>query len=686
MNTATSNPSAPVTGLTISTLKNQVKLFVCAYNVPMSAEGVARYYYEVSPLLHGGLGEFSFTYSSENEIAAGSFVTVPFGQRSSLGIVIKPASKPDFITKLISETHDNLPVLETHTLDIAMWLSEYYTASALSVWQTILPAGLTKKARVGKPTRVTTLQAPTSQHPLTVEQEDTLKQLRATNQGSFLLQGITGSGKTRVYIERVRDMLESGKSSVVLVPEIALTPQLVSQFEQTFGDIVISQHSRLTPAQRRNIWLRVAHGTEPVVLIGPRSTLFLPVHNLGLIIIDEEHDSSYKQGSAPRYHTVTTAAKLSHLTKAQLILGSATPSLQEVFLAEAGKLTKLSMTHRAIKQPLPKTTIIDLRDKALLKRSKFISEPLLQALEQTLQAGRQSLLFINRRGSASSQLCGDCGEVQTCPNCHIPLTFHADAMHLMCHYCNHTQKPVAVCPACSGSNMRFLGGGTKRIEAEIGKLLPAARIARLDKDSGSLEHIETVHQGLHDGTIDILIGTQMITKGLDVGGLDLVGVISADTALHFPDYTAAERTHQILSQVIGRAGRRDKPSQAFIQTYTPEHPAIAAAADHAFDRFAKAELAERQLLAYPPYTYLLKLHCTLATPKAAKRKAYEAMELLKDHSGIHVLGPAPAFAERLHGKYHWQIIVKSKDRSKLVAIAKTLPAGWTIDLDPINLL
>lgn len=652
----------------------------------MSAKGDAITYYEVSPLLHGGLGEFSFTYSAEGKIPVGSFVTVPFGRRTSLGVVIRAVHKPAFATKSVNEVHESLPILSPHMLDLAAWLADYYVASALAVWQTILPAGLTKKARASKPPKVSTLKAPTSEHKLTTEQATALKQLRAKTAGGFLLQGITGSGKTRVYIERVRDMLQAGKSSIVLVPEISLTPQLVSQFEQAFGGRVISQHSRLTPVQRRNIWLRVAHSTDPLIVIGPRSTLFLPTPNLGLVIIDEEHDGSYKQGSAPRYHTVTTASKLTHLVGAQLVLGSATPSLQEVFLAEAGRLTKLTMARRATNQPMPTTSIIDLRDKTLLKRSKFISEPLLQALEQTLQAGRQSLLFINRRGSASSQLCGDCGEVRTCPNCHIPLTFHADSIELICHYCNHSEKPLAICSQCGAGNMHFLGGGTKRIEAEIAKLLPAARIARLDKDSGTLEHIEAVHQGLHNGTIDILIGTQMITKGLDVSGLDVVGVISADTALHFPDYSAAERTFQILSQVIGRAGRRNMPSQAFIQTYTPEHPAIVAAAEHAFDRFAQAELTERQALAYPPYVYLLKLHCTLATPQAAQRKAHEAVDIIKNQQGIEVLGPAPAFAERLHGKFHWQIIIKSKDRSKLIKIAKMMPAGWTIDLDPINLL
>jgi primosomal protein N' (replication factor Y) len=652
----------------------------------MGAQGGLTNYYEVSPLLHGGHNEFSFTYYSDQDILPGTFVTIPLGRRSGLGVVMSQAPKPDFTTRAISEMHTNLPILAQHSLKIATWLADYYVASPLAVWQTILPTGLIKKARATKPISKSTLKAPVSTQPLTDEQLQVLSTLRSSTTGGFLLQGITGSGKTRVYTERVRDMLRNGKSSIILVPEIALTPQLVSQFEQAFGSAVISQHSRLTPAQRRAIWLRVAHSSDPLVLVGPRSTLFLPAPNLGLIVIDEEHDASYKQGAAPRYHTVTTASKLAHLAQAQLILGSATPNLQEVFLTEAGRLIKLTMSKRTGNQPLPATSIIDLRDKSQLKRSSYISEPLLQALNKTLGDGRQSLLFINRRGSASSQLCGECGDVRMCPNCHIPLTFHADTIELRCHYCNHVEKPTAVCPACGAASMRFLGSGTKRIEAEITKLLPGARLARLDKDNGSLEHIEAVHQGLHNGTIDILIGTQMITKGLDVSDLDVVGVISADTALHFPDYSAAERTYQILSQVIGRAGRRNQPGLAFIQTYTPDHPAIVAAANHDFDSFAQAELAERRALKYPPFVFVMKLHCALATSAHAQKKATEAMEIINTHSGIQVLGPAPAFAERLHGKHHWQIIIKSKQRHTLVKIAHKLPTGWTIDLDPINLL
>lgn len=651
----------------------------------MGTKGVV-YYYEISPLAHGGVGDFSFTYASDIELAVGSFVTVPFGRRTSLGVVMSSTTQPEFTTRPIEEIHESLPVLSSETLELAAWLAGYYLASAKAVWQTLLPSGLTTKSRATKPKAKSDFKAPTSDHPLTKEQSDALEKLRQNQSGKFLLQGITGSGKTRLYIERARDMLTKGKSSIILVPEISLTPQLVSQFEQTFGNQVLSQHSRLTPAQRRKIWLQAAASQDPVIAIGPRSTLFLPLPNPGLIIIDEEHDSSYKQAQAPRYQAITAASKLASLVNAQLVLGSATPSLQEVYLAREERLTTLELTERASGQPLPKTHIIDLRDKSLMRRSKFLSQPLLEALDYTLAQGRQSLLFINRRGSASSYLCGDCGEVRSCPTCHIPLTFHADHMQLICHYCNYSEKPLAICQACGASTMNFLGGGTKRIETELAKLLPTARVARLDKDNNSLENIESIHAGMHNGSIDILVGTQMVTKGLDISGLDLVGVISADTALHFPDFSAAERTFQIISQVIGRAGRSQQPGQAYIQTYTPEHPAIVAAASHAFTSFADTELAERHLLNYPPYVFLLKIQCSLSSAAAAKHKAQAAFDLIKDQSGIQILGPAPAFAERLHGSYHWQLIIKSKSRAKLVEIAKMLPSGWTIDLDPINLL
>jgi primosomal protein N' (replication factor Y) len=273
-----------------------------------------------------------------------------------------------------------------------------------------------------------------------------------------------------------------------------------------------------------------------------------------------------------------------------------------------------------------------------------------------------------------------------CPNCELPLTFHADSTKLICHTCNYQVTPLAVCPVCHSSNLRYLGGGTKRIEAEAASLFPKARLARLDKDSATPEYLEQVYKGLHDGTIDILIGTQMIAKGLDLPTIDLVGIVSADTMLHIPDYSAGERTYQLISQVAGRAGRGDQPGRVMIQTYTPDHPAIVAAAAHDFDRFAQAELASRTALAYPPLVFLLKLTCRLKSRTSVVTKAEALAKQLSSVPGLKVLGPAPAFAERAGGSYQWHLIIKSHSRSALVEAAKSVPSGWTIDLDPLNLL
>ena len=328
-----------------------------------------------------------------------------------------------------------------------------------------------------------------------------------------------------------------------------------------------------------------------------------------------------------------------------------------------------------------------MRNKDLLRLSKFIAQPLYDAVSESLAEGRQSLLYINRRGSASSQVCGDCGHVTVCPHCLLPLTFHADLMRLICHHCNYRTPNAAICPECNGANLRLLGGGTKRIEAEATQLWPEARIARLDRDSATLSHIQAVYKALRAGEIDIIIGTQMIAKGLDLPAIDTVGVVSADTMLHLPDYTAAERTYQLLAQVSGRAGRGDRPGRVFIQTYTPEHPAIVAAASGNYVGLAQAELAERESLRYPPYVYLLKLTVAGVSQAAAIAEADQMAARLRATRGLEVVGPAPAFIEIQGGKYRWVITVKAMRRPALVAIAQNLPGDhWTADLDPANLL
>ena len=506
----------------------------------------------------------------------------------------------------------------------------------------------------------------------------------------ILLQGVTGSGKTRIYLELAAEAVAAGKSVIILVPEITLTPQIVGQFETAFGGRVISTHSKLTEAERHRIWQQAAEASAagiPAIVVGPRSCLFLPLHDIGLIVVDEAHETSYKQEQHPRYNAVATAARLGQITGAKVILGSATPGLNELYLAEQQKIEHIIMNNRANDITLSQAIIIDLREKELLKSSKFIAQPLIDAIEETLSDGRQSLLYLNRRGSASSQVCGDCGAVTTCPNCLLPLTFHADLMRLICHHCNFRQANAAVCPQCNGANLKLLGGGTKRIEAEVEQLWPEARIARLDRDSATLTHIKAVYKGLRDGSIDIVIGTQMIAKGLDLPAIDTVGIVSADTMLHLPDYTAAERTYDLLSQVSGRAGRGDRAGRIFIQTYTPDHPAIIAAASGDYAGFAARELEQRAMLTYPPYRYLLKLTVAAVSREVAVAESSRyAQEIAGRHPDLAVTGPAPAFIETQSSKFVWIITVKAKRRGLLVTIARQVPTGWTADLDPVNLL
>ncbi|GAC1602802.1 MAG: hypothetical protein NVS3B29_06500 [Candidatus Saccharimonadales bacterium] len=647
-----------------------------------------RAFYLVTPLAYAGRAA-AFTYHFDGPtLKVGQIVAITLGRRATPGIIEAGLPQPAFKTKPIAGVLD-LPPVPNDLIKLAGWMSEYYAASPASVWSTMLPSGITKNRRPAASTaKLTAGGLPRS--PLTAEQAAALLQIRASGHATSLIQGVTGSGKTRLYLELTAEALAAGRSVIILVPEITLTQQVVAQFEAAFGSLVLTTHSKLTEAKRHQIWnaaRAAASASQPRIIIGPRSCLFMPLHQLGLIVVDECHETTYKQEQHPRYQTITAAAYRARLTGSRLILGSATPGLNELNLAQSGLIEHILLTKRANDIPHTEAKIIDLRNKDLLKLSKFIAQDLYDAIEATLAAGRQTLLYLNRRGSASSQICSDCGAVSLCPNCALPLTFHADLMRLICHHCNFRRANAAICPECNGSNLRLLGGGTKRIEEEVRLLWPGARVARLDRDSATLPYIKEVFKLLRAGELDILIGTQMIAKGLDLPAIDTVGIVSADTMLHLPDYTAAERTYDLLSQVSGRAGRGDRAGQIYIQTYTPAHPAITAAATGAYDAFAAAELKQRHELNYPPFVYLLKLTVSLTVQEAAKAAGLELAEKLRELPDIGITGPAPAFQELGAGKYHWIITVKSKSRPPLAAIARDLPSEhWTADLDPANLL
>lgn len=640
----------------------------------------------VSPLTYTGNASKGFTYQvpPNTEVKLGQVVKIPLGRRQSLGVVTKLTTEtPEFTTKPIDEVLD-IPPIPSHLVELAEWMAEYYFASPKSIWSTILPAGITKKRR-GKPPAEPLVVLPQTQL-LNSEQAAAFKAIDEGTETTYLVQGVTGSGKTRLYLELAAKQLEQGMSVIVLVPEIALTPQLIALFEASFPGRVISYFSTLTESQKHQAWDRAHRSSEPQVVIGPRSSLFLPLTHLGLIIVDECHETSYKQEQNPRYNAITVAARLAKVAGAKLILGSATPGLHEAYLSSIGRIKLLQLTKRTHGGAPPTTQIIDMRDKRQHSSNRMISKALLEALKASLEAGEQALLFINRRGSASNHLCNNCSHVSSCPSCHLPLTFHADEMKLICHICNYRTVPAAVCPDCGLSQFKFIGGGTKRIEAEIGQLLPQARIARLDKDSAKPKELPGLYRKLHSGEIDILIGTQMIAKGLDLPKLNTVGVITADTMLLMPDFSASERTFQLLSQVSGRAGRSDGGGQVFIQTYSPDHTAIQAAAKGDYWSFYQSELAQRKLLGYPPFRHLLKLAISHQNPDTASRLASEQYDKLKAYSQVKLLGPAPAFHERAGGFYHWHIVVKAASRAPLLEIAASLPSTWKTDLDPVNLL
>ncbi len=572
--------------------------------------------------------------------------------------------------------------------------------------------------------------APTTPPPLTPDQQAAWEQIRPAlhrRDGTvFVLHGVTGSGKTELYLRAVAEVLAQGQQAIVLVPEIALTPQTVARFAGRFGNRIALQHSRLTAGERFDEWRRARDGQADVV-VGSRSAIFTPVPNLGLIVIDEEHEWTYKQDAipglqAPHYHARDVAEALARLTGATVILGSATPSLEAYVRAKQGRYHLIRMQNRVVRYTspqdhfrllvettnaapdapplaaerlageLPPVQVVDLRTELRAGHKSIFSRALIEAMRATLAAGEQCILFLNRRGTATFVMCRDCGWVARCDRCDIPLTWHSGQERLICHQCSTTATRPRICPRCLSTRVKAFGVGTQQVEQVAHELFPHARILRWDRDTALAANAhERILNTFAAGEADILIGTQMIAKGLDLPNVTLVGVVSADTALHLPDFRAAERTFQILTQVAGRAGRSARGGRVIVQTYTPQHYAILAAAEHDYERFARAELSFRRTHAYPPLTRLVKLTFTAPRATAAENAARELAILLRrtlKQLGLpatNVLGPAPAFFARVRGRYRWNIFIRGPEALTLLR-ASPIPLGWDVDVDPLNVL
>ena len=484
----------------------------------------------------------------------------------------------------------------------------------------------------------------------------------------FLLQGITGSGKTEVYLQIIQGALDMGKTAIVLVPEISLTPQMTERFIGRFGDKVAILHSGLSNGEKYDEWRKVERGDAQVV-VGARSAVFAPLKNLGVIIIDEEHEASYKQDSNPRYHARDVAILRAQYNQAALVLGSATPSLESRARAGKGVYQHLRLTQRA--NPLasiPEVQVIDFRDYIGQNETSNFTPPLIEAIQDRLAKKEQVVLMLNRRGYSSFVMCRECGTVDTCPNCDISLTLHMDTKTMNCHYCGFSKEIPHVCPNCQSRSIRYYGTGTQKAYDELAELFPEACILRMDVDT---TRKKGSHQALLEqfgkGEADILLGTQMIAKGLDFPNVTLVGVLNADTALNLPDFRSSERTFQLLTQVAGRAGRAEKAGQVLIQSYNPQHYAIRFAKDQDYEGFYAYEMGIRRQLGYPPYYFTIGITLSHKKEEEVLRRAYQVMEILR--SGLSdasiILGPTPKPIARTHNLYHYQILIKYRLEDEL---------------------
>ena len=658
-----------------------------------------------------------FTYRVPDALDAaalpGAAVEVPFRGRAVRGVLVERITSTPLETVRDVAKVLGAPILSAHVLALARWVADYYLAPPGEVIAAALPGGQEGFARSrarrqaaapGSEDRVLRMPIP-ERITLTPAQRDAAATLEAAVEASgfqpFLLHGVTASGKTEVYLRAARAAREAGGQALVLVPEVALATQVLEVFAKRFGGRVAPLHSYLPLGTRRKNWELARRGALDVV-VGARSSVFAPLPNLKLIVVDEEHEPAYKQSEQLRYHGRDVAVRRAQMLRIPVVLGSATPSLETQANAARGKYRRLELPERVDKRPAPVLRVVDLRREG--SGPGVLSSPLRAALAERLARGEQSLLWLNRRGHSHHIQCRGCGHTPECPRCDISLTLHVEPKVLRCHYCDHVERVPDVCPKCGAALLGYAGAGTQRAERELSTVFPNARVLRLDLDvaraqAGPGEVLAKFARG--EG--DILLGTQMIAKGLDFPRVTLVGVLDADVALHLPDFRAAERTFQLLVQVAGRSGRGRQLGEVLVQTCTPEHPAIAAvgAADViAGERaFRKRELEERREAGYPPFTRLVTLLVDGPDEAGVEQAATALAERARALAGtrdVTVLGPAPQALSRLRGRYRWHVLLKSAAGAPLREIAATLLAecdrpghGKTrviADVDPIEVL
>ncbi len=634
-----------------------------------------------------------FTYeSSEGEIRIGQEVLIPFRSRVLRGIVWgfetkKPAFKLKKIIKIVRE----IPVLDAKQRALALWIADYYHCPLGLAVRLMLPPDAAKSKNL----RLRARGKKEQKIRLTPDQSKAFKAILASLQKVFLLHGVTGSGKTEIYLRLCERIVRQGKQAIILVPEISLTTQAIDRFSQRFSGKIALFHSRLTAGERLGAWERLQSGKAQIV-IGPRSALFAPLPNLGLVILDEEHDSSFKQyDQTPRYHAREVAIKLASLHNAKVILGSATPSLESYYYAQKKHYRLLALPRRIKQALMPEVKIIDMRLEFQKSNRVILSQKLKEELNKIIVQKKQAILFVNRRGVSTFVFCRDCGYALKCPNCEVTLTYHLGRdKALLCHYCDYHAPPPAFCPQCQSPNIQYFGLGTERVQEEVKKIFPRSRIARFDRDATLVrDSHEKIYNAFCRHKIDILIGTQMLAQGWDLPNVGLIGIIAADADLNLPDFRAGERTFSLLTQVAGRTGRGREQGKVILQTYNPDNFVISAAANHDYLSFAKQELKNREELFFPPFSRLVKLIFQHYRQEKAEKESQSLAKIIvkkigKNGNKITMLGPAPAFIAKIRRRYRYHLILMFPPKlwSSKKEILDLVPEDWIIDVDPESLL
>lgn len=647
-------------------------------------------FYEVIPIRIFRAGNGILTYSSDLPLIPGHIVEIPLGRSKTFGIVSKKVSSVDFPTKPVIRLLYDTP-LPPHVLKSIFWLSDYYLTPLPLLAKLFLPQGIGKTRRKKSSTPKVASMQKQQDIPLNPAQKQALKALESVSTPTKLLHGVTGSGKTNIYLKLAENALKQQRSTILLVPEIALTSQLVQIFQNTFKTHVCLIHSQQTEAERHLIWESILNSDQPQIIIGPRSALLSPIKNLGLIIIDEAHETTYFQENTPKYSALRLASFIASSANIPCILGTATPLAADYYLANArNSLVTLSKKAKTTAVS-PNFHIINLKDPLLFSKNRYFSDSLLKNIEHNLKNHHQTLIFHNRRGSAPLTICEQCGWQALCPSCFLPLTLHSDDYVLICHTCGYHTKVPSSCPDCQHPSIIHKGFGTKLLESELHKLFPLAKIARFDADNTKEETLNSQFSAVKNGNYNIIVGTQTIAKGLDLPLLATVGIVQADAGLSLPDFSSEEKTFHLLTQVIGRVGRGHlNAADVFVQTYQPDHPVITAALTNDYQKFYQHVLKNRQLGHFPPFYYLAKISVAYKTEALAIKNAKQIYtHLLKRYNKKLILSqPTPAFHERTALGYSWQLVIRSHSRHTILSALHSLPDNPKIHftIDPPSLL